>query len=93
MDVEDEPTREVCRATDTEHPSELLGFYEGVPLTEQSLDHPPMLPDRIILYRRNIERTCNGREEIIAEIRDTVLHEIGHHFGLDEDDLEDLGYG
>ncbi len=92
VDVEPLPTARVCREMDVDDPSELLGLYEGVPLTERSVEELPRMPDRIILYQRNIEEMCESREEIVEEIRTTVLHEVGHHFGLDEDDLEELGY-
>jgi len=73
-------------------PTELLGLYHGTPLTERGLEIPDALPDRITIYQENIERICRSRKEIVEEIRVTVLHEIGHHFGLDEDDLFDVGY-
>jgi len=92
VDVEPLPTARVCREMEVDDPSELLGLYEGVPLTERSVEELTRMPDRIILYQRNIEEMCESREEIIEEIRTTVLHEVGHHFGLDEDDLEELGY-
>ena len=73
-------------------PTELLGLYHGTPLTERSIEEGFSMPDRIVLYQRNIEDMCETKDEVIEEIRTTVLHEIGHHFGLDEDDLEELGY-
>jgi predicted Zn-dependent protease with MMP-like domain len=51
------------------------------------------MPARIILFKKNIERYCRDRDEMIEQIRITLLHEIGHHFGFDEEDLEELGYG
>jgi len=71
----------------------LLGLYRGVPLPERSVDRAIELPARIILFKKNIERVCRGRDEMIEQIRITLLHEIGHHFGFDEEDLEELGYG
>ncbi|MBI5866331.1 MAG: metallopeptidase family protein [Planctomycetes bacterium] len=74
-------------------PDDLLGLYVGTPLDERSLDsHQPVLPDRILIFRDNLCEMCESREELIDEIRITVLHELGHHFGLDEDRLEELGY-
>ena len=70
----------------------LLGLYRGTPLTSRSVEQDTHLPDRITIYQRNIERMCGTRAEIIHEIRRTVFHEVGHHFGLDEDDLAELGY-
>jgi predicted Zn-dependent protease with MMP-like domain len=75
-------------------PRSLLGLYVGVPLEEQGPEHlRTALPDRILIFRDNLRRVCRTRDELIAQIRVTVLHEIGHHFGLDEDRLEELGYG
>jgi len=65
---------------------DLLGLYVGIPLTErQAFDEG--LPDRIMIYRRPILAICRSREDVVREVQQTVLHELGHHFGLDEDDL------
>jgi predicted Zn-dependent protease with MMP-like domain len=74
-----------------EAPDDLLGLYVGVPLEDKGAS-AFMLPDRIVIFRDNLTAMCASREELIEEIRVTVLHEIGHHFGLDEDRLEELGY-
>jgi len=71
----------------------LLGLYHGVPLTEKSVQNPVDWPERIYLFQRNIEAACRSRGEIVEQIRRTVLHEIGHHFGMTEQDLEDLDCG
>ena len=92
VDVEPMPDRQTCEELGLEDPTELFGLYQGTPLTERSVEQPIELPDRIILYQRNIESVCDCREDVIEEVRTTVLHEIGHHFGLDENDLEELGY-
>jgi len=81
-----------CEAGGVDDPRDLLGLYHGTPLTERSLEHGVQLPDRIVIYQRNIERMCRSRSQILREVRKTVFHEIGHHFGLDEDDLAELGY-
>ena len=76
------------------HPGDLLlGLYVGVPLTKKSVSAPMNLPDQIVLFQRNIEAVCGSRREIVQRIRRTVLHEVGHHFGLDEHRLNELGYG
>ena len=93
VDIEPVPDRKTCRELGINDPEELLGLYHGTPLTERSVDQSLQLPDRITLYQRNIEAFCDTRDEIIAEVRLTVLHEVGHHFGLDEDELDELGYG
>lgn len=64
----------------------LLGLYEGVPKIER-LNYNLTLPDRITLFRRPLEKITNSRLELISEIKQTVLHEIGHHFGLTEEEL------
>ena len=73
-------------------PDDLLGLYAGIPLEDKGLASDQVLPDRIYIFRDNLVKMCESREELVAEIRITVLHEIGHHFGLDEDRLEELGY-
>ena len=93
VDVEPMPDADTCRSLELDDPTELMGFYQGTPLTERGLPESGDLPDRIIIYQRNFERDAHSRREIVEEIRTTVLHEIGHHFGLDEEDLDDLGYG
>lgn len=77
---------------DVDDPTELLGMYHGTPLTEREFGLDGILPDRVVIYQRNLEAMCETREEIVEQIRITVLHEVGHHFGLDEDDLAELGY-
>ena len=92
IDVEPLPSRLDCRELGIDDPTELLGLYHGVPLTERSIEEASFGPDRITIYQRSIEAICESREDVIEQVRTTVLHEIGHHFGLDEDDLEELGY-
>lgn len=92
VDVEHWPDAETCRSLGLTDPSELMGLYQGTPLTERSVEDQGMLPDRIVIYQGSVEASAVTRSEIVEEVRATVLHEIGHHFGLDEDDLEQLGY-
>ena len=70
----------------------LLGLYEGVPRTERD-DHPPLLPDRITLFRRPLEARARNRRDLAELVRHTVLHEVAHHFGIDDDRLDELGWG
>jgi predicted Zn-dependent protease with MMP-like domain len=71
----------------------LMGLYEGIPLTERTSSYGGVLPDRITIFQDNIEAVCETEEEMREEIRRTVLHEIAHHFGIeDENALEDWGY-
>ncbi len=78
--IEDEPPEDM---------PDVMGLYEGVPLVERSIDDS-LLPDSITLYKGPIKRTCRTSAEIVAEVRLTVLHEVGHFFGLEESQLEQL---
>jgi len=92
VDVEDEPAAELLAEMEMDDPTELLGLYTGTPWTERSVEEPVGLPDHVIIYQRNLERMCETRDELLAEVQRTVLHEVGHHFGLDEENLEEFGY-
>ena len=73
---------------------DLMGLYEGVPLTERDDSYGLMaMPDRITIYRRAIVAACHTEAEVVAEVRTTVIHEVGHHFGIDDDRLDELGWG
>jgi predicted Zn-dependent protease with MMP-like domain len=69
----------------------LFGLYVGLPKTERGFTHGETLPDKIIIFQRPIERVCRTRAQIRDQVRRTVLHEIGHHFGMSEDQLRDAG--
>jgi predicted Zn-dependent protease with MMP-like domain len=73
-------------------PRGLLGLYEGVPLTERMSDYSGLLPDRITIYRKAICAICATEEQVVDEVRRTVVHEVGHHFGIDDDRLHALGW-
>jgi predicted Zn-dependent protease with MMP-like domain len=85
--------RNVAVVVEDENPEDpdLFGLYEGVPLPERG-DMAGALPDRIAIYRLPLEEEFPDPAELVEEIRITVLHELGHHFGLDEDRLAELGY-
>jgi predicted Zn-dependent protease with MMP-like domain len=70
----------------------LLGLYEGVPLTERLSDYSAVLPDRITLFRRAICARCETEQEVSAEVRTTLVHEVAHHFGIADDRLHELGW-
>lgn len=73
---------------------ELLGLYEGVPLTERDgWWDAGSLPDRITIFRGPLTRLCSDRDELLDEIAVTVVHEVAHHFGIDDDRLHELGWG
>ena len=71
---------------------DLLGLYDGVALTERYGDYGMVLPDRILIYRRPLLEMCDSEAELEEEVRITVVHEIAHHFGIDDDRLHELGY-
>jgi predicted Zn-dependent protease with MMP-like domain len=74
--------------------TELLGIYDGTPLTERdSWWDAGSLPDRIVIFRGPLMRMCSSREELVHEIRITVIHEVAHHFGIDDARLHELGWG
>lgn len=71
----------------------LLGLYEGVPLTSRGHFYSGHLPDRITIFRRPIQKRCRTKEQVVEQVRITVVHEIAHHFGISESRLHELGYG
>lgn len=73
--------------------SGLLGLYEGIPLTERNSSYSLALPDRIFIFRNPILEYCQSWDQVVHEIRITVIHEIAHHFGIDDARLHELGYG
>ena len=81
--IEDEPP------ADEPH---LLGLYDGIPLTDRGETYSGMLPDRIMVFRNPILEMCDSEADVIREVRVTVVHEIAHHFGIDDDRLDELGY-
>ena len=88
--IADEPTAEQLGRTESGHDEVLFGLYEGVPLTERSSQYSLVLPDRITLFRRTFELECASEDEMLEEIRRTLLHEVGHHAGFGEDRLKDV---
>jgi predicted Zn-dependent protease with MMP-like domain len=73
-------------------PSGLLGLYQGVPLTSRTTQYAGVLPDRITIYRLAICAACGTADEVAEEVRRTVIHEVAHHFGIDDDRLDELGW-
>jgi predicted Zn-dependent protease with MMP-like domain len=73
-------------------PEGLLGLYEGHALTERGWHYGGVLPDRIMIYRNPILRICDSEEDVVDEVAITVVHEIAHHFGIDDDRLHQLGW-
>ena len=73
-------------------PPGLLGLYQGVPLTSRTSHYSGVLPDRITIYRLAICAVCRTEDEVREQVRRTVIHEVGHHFGIDDDRLHELGW-
>lgn len=93
VEIRDRPTVKQLRSVGLDDDELLLGLYHGRPLTERSVEDSGRVPDVILIFQEDIELVSDNEEELVAEVRKTVLHEIGHHFGMDEEDLEELGYG
>jgi predicted Zn-dependent protease with MMP-like domain len=72
---------------------DLLGLYEGYALTDRGWSYSGVLPDRITIYRNPILRICDTEDDVVEEVAVTVVHEIAHHFGIDDERLHDLGWG
>jgi predicted Zn-dependent protease with MMP-like domain len=88
--VESRASREVLDELGLRSPSELLGLYQGVPLDRRGFYYGNVLPDKISLFQIPIESICKTREEIEEKIREVVIHEVGHYFGLDDKKLREL---
>ncbi len=89
--VREWPSPGDLEAAGLEHRRDLLGLYNGVPLTERD-NYNMVLPDVITIFRRPIEARCGTAEEVIREIRVTVTHEVAHHFGISDDTLDQTAY-
>jgi predicted Zn-dependent protease with MMP-like domain len=88
--VEDFPPREIMRKFGLKSPLGLLGLYQGIPLKHRGTRYGNVLPDRIVIYQGPIEARVRTREELIIRIRRTLMHEIGHFFGLAESELRGI---
>ena len=86
--VEDEPSDELLDEMEIEPPDTLFGLYHGTPLTERRWDHGNALPDRITLYQGPIEDDSESDDDVVVAIGETLIHEVGHYFGMSEDELE-----
>ena len=90
--VEQWPSAEQMAEHGLESRDELMGLYEGIPLTDRA-GYNLVLPDKITIFQGPLEAMCSTREQIATEVQLTVAHEIAHHFGLDDERLEELGLG
>jgi len=75
-----------------EGPAGLLGLYRGIPLTRRTTTYAGVLPDRITIYRRAICAVCRSDDQVVEQVRRTVIHEVGHHFGIGDERLRELGW-
>ena len=88
--VEDEPSAELLEELEIEPPDSLFGLYQGTPLPERSWPYGNHLPDRITLFQKPIEQDCEDEDDICAVIGETLIHEVGHYFGLSEEEIEEI---
>jgi predicted Zn-dependent protease with MMP-like domain len=88
--VEDEPAVELLDDMGIEPPDTLFGLYQGIPLTERAWSHGNALPDRIVIFQDPIESECEDERDIVVAIGETLIHEIGHYFGLSEEEIEEI---
>ena len=88
--IDDLPDPEVLEQLGVEPPDTLFGLYEGVPLPERQWDHGNVLPDRIFLFREPIEEASETDDEVVVTIGETLIHEVGHYFGLSEEEIEEI---
>ncbi len=89
--VEDQPSARIAGPHGDSTEDTLLGLYDGVPLTDRGFD-APLYPDRIWIFQKPIEEECSSDKEVLEEVKTTLIHEVAHFFGLDDDYLEELGY-
>jgi predicted Zn-dependent protease with MMP-like domain len=88
--VEDEPSADVLQDMEIEPPDTLFGLYQGTPLTERRWDYGNTLPDRVTLFQGPIERESEDEEDAVIAIGETLIHELGHYFGLSEEEIEEI---
>src|SRR4030095_6724901 len=87
---EGEPSLELLDEMEIEPPDSLYGLYQGTPLTERTWQYGNQLPDRLTLFQRPIEEDCDDEDEVRAVIGETLIHEVGHYFGLSEEEIEEI---
>ncbi len=88
--IEDEPSPAQLEDVGIDPPDTLLGLYEGTPLTERQWSHGNALPDKITLFQGPIEDASEDEDDLVVAIGETLIHEIGHYFGLSEEEIEEI---
>jgi predicted Zn-dependent protease with MMP-like domain len=93
ISVQKRPSKEIREEMGLHRNSPLLGMYRGTPLMDRSVTYPPIYPDTILLFQEPLEKMCVTMEELEEQIEITVVHEVAHFLGIDEERLAELGYG
>jgi len=88
--VEDEPSRELLEEMEIAPSGTLLGLYQGTPLTERGWGYGNTLPDRVLIFQGPHEREAEDEDDLVVAIGETLIHEIGHYFGMSEDEIEEI---
>ena len=88
--IEDEPSQDLLDEMEMEPGDSLLGLYQGTPLNERGWGYGNQLPDRITLFQQTIEDDCDNEDEIVVAIGETLIHELGHYFGMSEDQIMEI---
>jgi predicted Zn-dependent protease with MMP-like domain len=91
--VEEEASREILEDMGLRSPRHLLGLYQGIPFDRRGFYYGNVLPDKITLFKNPIESVCRNKDQVEKKVREVVIHEVGHYFGLDDERLEELGNG
>jgi predicted Zn-dependent protease with MMP-like domain len=93
VEIRDRPTPKQLKSVGLGDDELLLGLYHGRPVTERSVLDSMTMPDVVYIFQEDVELASDSEADLVREVRTTVLHEIGHHFGMSEEDLDKLGYG
>ena len=88
--VDDEPSLDQLASVEIEPPDTLLGLYEGIPLPERQWAHGNTLPDKITLFQKPIEDSSDNEDDLVTCVGETLIHEVGHYFGLSEEEIEEI---
>ena len=88
--VEEEPSDDILREMEIDPPDTLFGLYQGIPLTERGSNYGNVLPDHILIFKGPHEREAEDEDDLVISIAETLIHEVGHYFGLSEEEIEDI---
>ena len=90
VEVQERPTERQLRSLGVPSGQTLLGLYQGIPLTRRTSGYNLVSPDRITIFQRPLELTSRGDDDLVQRVRDTVIHEIAHHFGISDERLQEM---